>query len=127
MKNAVASRYLFNGSHCVLPIDCPFSPKVCPDMNSEVVQCSTYCEKSCSNPDVNTCPDGLLCDSGCLCKRGYYRNSVGNCVLPEKCTICGLNMVRLSANNTHKFEVYEKIKLIVTHWITKFFMVSLKL
>ncbi|XP_075250505.1 uncharacterized protein LOC142342809 isoform X2 [Convolutriloba macropyga] len=83
------SGYIFNGTNCILPVDCTI--KLCPDENSEVVRCSKYCERSCGEPDVNNC-EGQKCDSGCLCKRGYYRNSVGLCVKMDECPICAKNM-----------------------------------
>ena len=62
--------------------------------------CQTILFRSCAEPDVDDCVGkggkaGIdTCDSGCLCKRGFYRNSVGRCVQLAECGKCGKNMVR---------------------------------
>uniref|UniRef100_A0AC34PX95 TIL domain-containing protein n=1 Tax=Panagrolaimus sp. JU765 TaxID=591449 RepID=A0AC34PX95_9BILA len=51
---------------------------------NEVLQTCPGCEPTCSNPNP-ICP--MICRLGtaCQCKRGFVRNSAGECVLPANC------------------------------------------
>ena len=79
----------------------PLSPNVvkkCSGQNEEYTRCSssTCFEETCAElldpPSTKICTKD--CKTGCKCsKKGYYRNSEGQCVDELTCRMCGYNQV----------------------------------
>lgn len=49
------------------------------------------CQDTCENPILSQLCDSMGCQSGCICKEGYLRNTKGKCVLYEDCDTCKPN------------------------------------
>ncbi|EAT48604.1 AAEL000356-PA [Aedes aegypti] len=68
-----------------------FEARVCPtlcceDPNEVYLICGSLCERTCTNLyDCDLCP--AVCVSGCFCKDGYVRDSLGTCIPACDCPI----------------------------------------
>ncbi|CAJ0582083.1 unnamed protein product, partial [Mesorhabditis spiculigera] len=72
-----------NGT-CVVLVDCFSTPITC-STNEEAMLYST-CEPSCETPDLQCAlPETMSLNLTCLCKAGFVRNSLGNCVNTTSC------------------------------------------
>lgn len=56
----------------------------CSGVNEIFSECDNNdCQLTCSDMDNSDCT--RTCISGCICKPGFVRNGVGNCVPPTAC------------------------------------------
>ncbi|KAL4707022.1 hypothetical protein ACJJTC_000449 [Scirpophaga incertulas] len=56
---------------------------------NEVFRCVNCPEKSCDNRDIEfVCPPDRPCRNKCVCKPGYYRNAIGQCITETQCKKC---------------------------------------
>ena len=57
-----------------------------PGINEEYSTCGSKCKESC---EYQAGRGGVICslgcEKGCFCKRGYGRDTAGNCVPTSKC------------------------------------------
>ncbi|XP_077291696.1 zonadhesin-like [Arctopsyche grandis] len=67
---------------CVLPVDCDTCK-----LNEIFESCSNPdCIDTCAEPDATTrCNRTTSCSPGCVCRKGYLKESNGECVRPEQC------------------------------------------
>uniref|UniRef100_A0AC34QZR9 EGF-like domain-containing protein n=1 Tax=Panagrolaimus sp. JU765 TaxID=591449 RepID=A0AC34QZR9_9BILA len=75
--------YRNSAGNCVTLDECSHDGNVTCDENEELRSCPG-CEPSCKNPNP-ICP--RICRPGrkCRCKKGFYRDSTGDCVELEEC------------------------------------------
>ncbi|KHJ97968.1 trypsin Inhibitor like cysteine rich domain protein [Oesophagostomum dentatum] len=74
----------------------------CPE-NEEMKKCGPICEPTCVRMYPMTCLEECIM-AGCSCKKGFYRNSEGNCV--SNCTAdpCNEHAVRMACAPTEGCE-----------------------
>nr|WIM01418.1 zonadhesin-like protein 15 [Limnephilus flavicornis] len=81
--------YLRNKQNkCVKPQHCGFN--VCPGKNQEYTQCVNPCGEDCGDLGHHVVCNFLVCNEGCDCKPGFFRNAERECVPPSEC-VCGEN------------------------------------
>nr|WIM01349.1 zonadhesin-like protein 13 [Limnephilus flavicornis] len=73
---------------CVKPEDCGID--VCPEPNKVLTSCLSPCGEDCLTLGQNITCNFLVCNPGCDCKPGFFRNSRAECVSPDQCE-CGVN------------------------------------
>lgn len=66
---------------CISQNLCPRTE--CTKDHEYYTDCGTACPLYCNVPFVNFCT--LQCVPGCFCEDGYFRDTNGNCVLPQDC------------------------------------------
>nr|UPQ64758.1 zonadhesin-like protein 2 [Plectrocnemia conspersa] len=68
---------------CVKPEDC--DNRKCPGKNEAYTSCVCPCCETCATLGQDITCNFLVCNPGCDCKPGFFRNSKGVCVPPEEC------------------------------------------
>ncbi|XP_054161710.1 zonadhesin-like [Oppia nitens] len=93
---------------CVAEDDC----RAC-DENEEFSKCGTDCGHHCNDLLKDNIPCPLVCNIGCFCNSGYYRNKKGKCVTKSTCDtdpiLCNTNEEYLYCGN-HCGETCEDLR-----------------
>ncbi|XP_023213510.1 mucin-6-like [Centruroides sculpturatus] len=55
-------------------------------LNEEYSTCKEVCPDTCENYGTKRICDWWQCESGCQCKKGFVRDSNGDCIKPTQCT-----------------------------------------
>ncbi|CAP37671.1 Protein CBG20706 [Caenorhabditis briggsae] len=63
----------------------PIGDSKCPGKNQVWSDCGSACPKKCEQEEPVMCP--AVCRPGCVCKKGFCLNKLGQCVADKNCGI----------------------------------------